>query len=51
MTTAIFSRLPATSLVLAGLLILCNGCAPKDAQQKSAPPAVTVAPVEQQQIV
>jgi RND family efflux transporter MFP subunit len=33
------------------LLILSNGCTRKDAQQKPAPPAVTVAPVEQQQIV
>src|SRR5213592_2432493 len=51
MTTATFSPLAALILGLGAMLILSNGCTRSDAQLKPAAPAVTVAPVEQQQIV
>src|SRR5256714_5254231 len=51
MTTATFSRLLFSAIGLATLLILSNGCTRNDAQPKQTAPAVTVAPVEQQQIV
>src|SRR5437879_9903310 len=51
MTTILFSRLTASTLALGALLILSNGCTRGAAQQKIPPPAVTVAPVEQQQII
>src|SRR5437588_10348366 len=51
MTTAIFSRLAASALGLGALLLLSSGCTRSEAQPKPAAPAVTVAPVEQQQIV
>src|SRR5438105_7737390 len=51
MTTATLSRLRFSAIGLAALLILSNGCTRNDAQPKPTPPAVTVASVEQQQIV
>src|SRR5438105_4163802 len=51
MTTILFARLTASTLALGALLILSNGCTRGAAQQTPPAPAVTVAAVEQQQII
>ena len=42
---------PAPAVVLAGALALSAGCGRAHTQQRQQPPAVTVAPVEQKEIV
>jgi multidrug efflux pump subunit AcrA (membrane-fusion protein) len=51
MTTKHLFRLTGTTLAFSAALILSTGCARNSAQNASAPPSVTVAPVEQRQLV
>ncbi len=51
MTLKQFLRLSSPALLLGVLSLLAPGCGPSAAQQKPAPPAVTVATVEQQELV
>src|SRR5205814_6199322 len=51
MNTKLFLRLAAAAAALGAALTLSAGCSRGVAQPKPAPPAVTVAPVEQQEIV
>jgi RND family efflux transporter MFP subunit len=51
MTLKLFLRLSSPALLLGAVTLLATGCGPSDAQQKPAPPAVTVATVEQQELV
>jgi len=51
MTTKLFLRLTAAGLALGAVTLISAGCKRAVAQQRPAPPAVTVAPVEQREIV
>jgi len=51
MTLKQFLRLPSPAILLGILTLLPTGCGRTAAQQKPAPPAVTVATVEQQELV
>src|ERR1051325_8445657 len=51
MNTKLFLRLAASALGVAALVALPTGCSRGVAQQRPPVPAVTVAPVEQQEIV
>jgi len=51
MTLKQFLRLSSPAILLGALTLLAGGCGPSAAQQKPAPPAVTVATVEQQELV
>ncbi len=51
MTPKLFLHLSSPALLLGALSLLSTGCGPSAAQQKPAPPTVTVAPVEQQELV
>src|SRR5882762_6854352 len=51
MTTKYLFRLTGTTLAFSAALILSTGCARNSAQNASPPPSVTVAPVEQRQLV
>ncbi len=51
MTSKHFFRLAASLVVVGAVSLLVNGCAKSEAKQVQAPPPVTVAPVEHQEIV
>src|SRR5207245_7926176 len=51
MTPKLFFRLSSPTLLLGTLTLLATGCRPSAAQQQPAPPAATVATVEQQELV
>ena len=51
MNTRLFLRLATVALAVGALICVSAGCSRGVAQPKPAPPAVTVAPVEQQEIV
>lgn len=51
MFSKLFLRLSASSIVLAAAIVLSTGCGRGVAQQPQSPPIVSVAPVEQQEIV
>ena len=46
-----FFRLIAAPLAMASVLLLSTGCGRQLAEQHSAPPVVTVAPVERQELI
>jgi RND family efflux transporter MFP subunit len=51
MTLKLLLRLSSPAILLGALTLLATGCGRSAAQQKPAPPTVTVAPVEQQELV
>src|SRR5260370_18026371 len=51
MTLKLLLRLSSPALLLGALTLLATGCGRSAAQQKPAPPTVTVALVEQQELV
>src|SRR5260370_29324419 len=51
MTLKLLLRLASPAILLGALTLLAGGCGRSAAQQKPAPPTVTVAPVEQQELV
>src|SRR6185436_18284216 len=51
MTPAFFLRLTSSALALGAVITLSTGCGRVTAQQRPAPPSVTVAPVEEKEIV